>query len=80
LDNPYTADQIRSQISLSVYNRPTAMALRRPLTGKKPEDLVKKLPGWKPPPEKAPAEGEELLPKVEEMQRVVSLPEFAISK
>lgn len=56
------------------------MALRRPLTGKKPEDLVKKLPGWKPPPEKAPAEGEELLPKVEEMQRVVSLPEFAISK
>lgn len=81
MDNPYTPDKIASQISLSVYNKPSAMALRRPLTAYTADDLVRKLPGWKPAPEKALAEGEEPAPrKVEEITRVASLPEFAISK
>lgn len=80
LDNPYTPDKIKSQISLSVYNRPSAMTLRRPLTAYTADDLVRKLPGWKPLPEKAGAEGEPVEPRVEEIQRVASLPEFALSK
>ena len=59
MDNPYTPDKIDSQISLSVYNKPKAMALRRPLTAYTADDLVRKLPGWKPAPEKAPVDGEE---------------------
>ena len=56
------------------------MALRRPQTAYTAEDLVKKLPGWKPPPEKKNEDGEVIAPRVEEIPRVVSLPEFAISK
>ena len=56
------------------------MALRRPLTAYTADDLVRKLPGWKPAPEKAPVDGEEPKPRVEEIQRVASLPEFALSK
>ena len=56
------------------------MALRRPQTAYTAEDLVKKLPGWKPPPEKKNEDGEVISPKVEEIQRVASLPDFALSK
>ena len=80
LDNPYTPDKAASQISLSVYNRPSAMALRRPQTAYTAEDLVKKIPGWKPPPEKKNEDGEVIAPRAEELPRVVSLPEFALSK
>lgn len=55
------------------------MALRRPQTAYTAEDLVKKLPGWKPPPEKKNEDGEVISPP-EEIQRVASLPEFALSK
>lgn len=81
IDNPYTPDKVVSQISLSVYNRPSSMALRRPQTAYTAEDLVKKLPGWKPPPEKKNEDGEVISPaKPEEIQRVASLPEFGLSK
>lgn len=42
--------------------------------------MVKKLPGWKPPPEKKDENGEVMNPRVEEIQRVASLPDFALSK
>ena len=79
-DNPYTPEKEGSQISLSVYNRPSTMALRRPQSSYTAEDLVKRIPGWKPPPEKKNEDGEVISPKVEEIQRVASLPEFAMSK
>ena len=56
------------------------MSLRRPLTAYTAEDLVKRLPGWKPPPEKKGEDGEPLAPRVEEIPRVQSLPEFAPTK
>ena len=49
LDNPFTADNWRYQISLSVFNRPKEMADRRPRTAKTTDELVKRLPGYKPP-------------------------------
>lgn len=55
------------------------MALRRPQTAYTQEELVKKLPGWKPPPEKKDENGE-IIPRAEEIHRVVSLPEFGLSK
>lgn len=38
--------------------------------------MVRKLPGWKPAPEKKDENGEVINPRVEEIPRVVSLPEF----
>ena len=74
-DNPFTPDKVSSQISLSVYNRPSSMANRRPRTAYTADELVRKQPGWKPPP--ATAEGEELAPP--EVKREPSLPEFKLS-
>ena len=60
LDNPFTPEKVSSQISLSVYNRPSSMANRRPHTAYTADDLVRKLPGWKPPPPGKDADGEPL--------------------
>ena len=74
-DNPFTPDKVSTQISLSVYNRPSSVANRRPRTAYTADELVRKQPGWKPPP--ATAEGEELAPQ--EIKREPSLPEFKLS-
>ena len=90
-DNPFTPDKFikdrisNSQsrknlpISLSVYNRPKDMADRRPHTAYTADDLVRKLPGWKPPPAAANAEGEVEAAPVEEPREPI-LPEFGLSK
>lgn len=75
LDNPFTPEKVSSQISLSVYNRPSSVANRRPHTAYTADELVRKQPGWKPPA--AAADGEELAPP--EIKREASLPEFKIS-
>ena len=49
LDNPFTPGDHRNQISLSVYNRPSSMANRRPKSSKTVDELINRLPGWKPP-------------------------------
>ena len=79
LDNPFTPEKAASQISLSVYNRPTIMASKRPHTAYTADELVRKMPGWKPPPPGKDADGEPL-PAQEVAQREPVLPEFAISK
>ncbi len=77
LDNPFTPEKSHSQISLSVYNRPASMAARRPHTAYTADELVRKLPGWKPAPPGKDADPEaQVLPEV---QREPLLPEFAMS-
>ena len=76
--NPFTPQKLSSAISLSVFNRPSSMAARRPQTAYTQEDLVKKLPGWKPPPVKA---SEDAPPEPEPTEkREPILPEFSMSK
>ena len=55
------------------------MAQRRPHTAYTADDLVRKLPGWKPPPVKA-SDDPEAQPEPVEVKREPTLPEFAISK
>ena len=76
LDNPFTPEKVKSQISLSVYNRPSSMATRRPHTAYTADDLLRKLPGWKPP---AAAAGEEENTPPPDEPRQASLPEFKLS-
>ena len=78
VDNPFTKENWKNTISLSVYNRPQFMADRRPLTAKTTEDLVKRLPGWKPMEKKAETgpDGEPLPPPPEEPEREPVLPLF----
>lgn len=80
LDNPFTPQKVSSQISLSVYNRPSSMANRRPHTAYTADELVRKLPGWKPPPPGKDADGEPLPPAEVADKREPVLPEFALSK
>lgn len=61
-------------ISLSVYNRPKTLAQSEQKAGKKPEDYLKQIPGWKPPA--APA-GTVEEPLLELAKREPKLPEFA---
>ena len=49
LDNPFTPENHHTQISLSIYNRPRSMANKRPHTSKTVDELISRLPGWKPP-------------------------------
>jgi len=59
LDNPFTSpERTATQISLSVYNRPHTMSQRRPCTSRTNDDLIKRMPGWKPPATAATADGE----------------------
>ncbi len=79
-DNPFTPVKVSSQISLSVYNRPNSMAARRPHTAYTADDLVRRMPGWKPPVVKEPAEGEAVETAAPEVKREPKLPEFGGSK
>ena len=60
LDNPFTPDKVRSQISLSVYNRPASMARLRPSTAVTQDALIRKMPGYKPPAAPKGEDGEEI--------------------
>lgn len=80
LDNPFTPEKAPSQISLSVYNRPASMVARRPHTAYTADSLVRKLPGWKPAPVAAAADGEMPEAPAGESQREPKIPEFKISK
>lgn len=42
IDNPFTPEKVKSQISLSVYNRPSSMAARRNITCFTSDELVRK--------------------------------------
>jgi hypothetical protein len=78
-DNPFTRENWKNTISLSVYCRPKLMAERRPHTAKTTEDLVKRLPGWKPTVAKTELgpDGEPLPPPpAAEPEREPILPEF----
>lgn len=77
-DNPFTPEKVKSQISLSVYNRPHSMAHRRNRTHFTADELVRKQPGWKPTPVAGEAAPEE--PIVSDNLRESSLPEFSLSK
>ena len=56
------------------------MADRRPHTAYTADDLVRKLPGWKPPPAAANADGEVETGAQAEEPREPLLPEFGMSK
>lgn len=77
-DNPFTRENWRNTISLSVYNRPQHVAERRPGTAKTTEDMVKNLPGWKPQEKKAEVgpDGEPIAPPPAEPEREPILPAF----
>lgn len=80
LDNPFSPERVHTQISLSVYNRPLAMSQRRPCTSNNTDELLRRIPGWKPAPAAA-AEGEE--PAADPMAQTMKepiLPEFGLSK
>ena len=64
LDNPFTPEGYQRQISLSVYNRPKSMAMRRPGAGRTADDLISRLPGYKAPagPAREGPDGEPLAP------------------
>ena len=55
------------------------MVARRPFTAYTADDLVRKLPGWKPPPVAAGADGEPEAP-IGDQPREATVPEFKISK
>lgn len=74
-DNPFTPAKVSSQISLSVYNRPSSMAARRPHTSYTADDLVRRMPGWKPAPVKV-EEGEAVEAPATEVKREPKLPEM----
>ena len=78
LDNPFTPTQYDRQISLSVYNRPKSMAMRRPYTVKTSEALIGRLPGYKEPtkPVKAGEEPESPVKIDAQSVREPILPEF----
>ena len=80
LDNPFTPEKLSSQISLSVFNRPSSLANLRPRTAYTEADLVRKIPGWKPPAQPKNADGEVIPMEIEEEPRVPLLPEFNASK
>lgn len=56
------------------------MSQRRPFTSKTADELVRKLPGWKPQPAAAAADGEEAGELHTEPEREPVLPDFAMSK
>ena len=80
LDNPFTQDNYRNQISLSCYNRPKDMADRRPRTSKTTDELVRRLPGYKvqPPKPEIGEDGEPLPVPEPEKQREPILPPMKI--
>ena len=80
LDNPFTPEKVQSTISLSVYNRPSSMAARRPHTAYTADDLVRKMPGWKPPPTAPAAEGEVAEDPAAVSAREPILPDFNTGK
>ena len=56
------------------------MAQRRPQTAYTQDDLLRKIPGWKPPTTAAPADGEPAeLPQPGTSAREPILPEFKVS-
>ena len=82
-NNPFTPDRVDSQISLSVYNRPKTMAsVRREIDfSKTADDLLRKIPGWKPPVT-APVDGEAAV-EVEHQggeERQSIIPEFNMTQ
>jgi hypothetical protein len=56
------------------------MAARRPHTAYTADDLVRKIPGWKPPPVPAAEDGEAAAQNPIDEPREPVLPEFHISK
>jgi len=80
LDNPFTQDNYRNQISLSCFNRPKDMADRRPRTSKTTDELVRRLPGYKvqPPKPEIGEDGEPLPVPEPEKQREPILPAMKI--
>lgn len=78
LDNPFTPTQYQNQISLSVYNRPKSMAMRRPGPGRISDELISRLPGYKAPtgPAHVGPDGEPLVPVDAQSVREPVLPEF----
>lgn len=76
LDNPFTPTQYGRQISLSVYNRPKSMANRRPITAKTSEELISRLPGFKPAAAPKGEDGEPLPQLDAQSVREPTLPEF----
>lgn len=76
LDNPFTPHQVAKQISLSVYNRPKSMANRRPGTARTTEQLIHRLPGYKPPAQPKGEDGEPLPALDAQSVREPILPEF----
>jgi len=53
LDNPFSRDDGSEVISLSVYNGPEQMAVRKPRPVTTQDALLRRLPGWKKPVVKA---------------------------
>jgi hypothetical protein len=49
VDNPFMPHTVHKHMSLSVYNRPKEMAVRRPKTAATQHDMLKRLPGYKVP-------------------------------
>lgn len=76
VSHPFNMNNYDQSISLSVYNRPKSLAQSDQKAGKKPEDYLKLIPGWKPPA--APA-GTTEEPVLELAKREPKLPEFASS-
>ena len=81
LDNPFTPEKVGSQISLSVFNRPKTMTNRARCLSLTADELVRKLPGWKPAPLAATADGEAPAEQVDmnATMREPILPKFSIS-
>lgn len=81
LDNPFSRTSWKNQISLSVFNTPKVMAQRRPVTCKTTEELVRRLPGFKPiPPKLEKDENGDPIPPPEptEKPREPVLPQFKV--
>lgn len=57
-DNPFTRDDGKDAISLSVYNGPQVMEKRKPRPVTTQDALLRRLPGWKKPVVKAELDAE----------------------
>lgn len=52
IDNPFSEETLKQDISLSVFSTPKHVIERRPRPMTTQEQLLKRLPGWKPPTSK----------------------------
>ena len=79
-NNPFTPQRVDKCISLSVFNRPKSMVANRANRSKTCEELVRKIPGWKPkelPPDAIPDPADLQVPEGEEREALI--PEFNMS-